>query len=64
MRKQRPKGQVKKQKQKLQDNTHHLSPLRHAVINQPPPYLSHPPIICNNNTINIEFLVQMRQLDK
>ena len=25
---------------------------------------SHPPTICNNNTMDIEFLVQMRQSDK
>ena len=28
------------------------------------PHLSHSPIICNNNTMDIEFLVQMRQSDK
>ena len=29
-----------------------------------PPHLSHPPIIHNNNTMDTEFLVQMRQSNK
>ena len=38
MREQRTKAQVqKKQKQKLQDITHPLSPLPHPVVNQPRP---------------------------
>ena len=28
------------------------------------PHLTHPYIICNNNTMNMVFLVQMRQLNK
>ena len=34
-------------------------PLPFPVINKPPPHLSHPPTISNNNTMTIEFLVQM-----
>ena len=48
----------KKQKQKLQDNTQPLSP---------PPTPSYKSTIlppCNNNTMDIEFVVQMRQSDK
>ena len=41
-----------------------LSPLPHPDINQPPPYLFHPPIIHNNNTMDTEFVVQMRQSNK
>ena len=37
--------------------------LLHPVINQPPPPIPSP-IICNNNTMDIEFLVQMGQSDK
>ena len=37
--------------------------LLHPVINQPPPPIPSP-IICNNNTMDIEFLVQMGQPDK
>ena len=48
----------KKQKQKLKDNIHPPVPLPQPVIKQPHP------TICNNNTMNIEFLVQMRQSDK
>ena len=39
-------------------------PHPHPDMNQPPPDLSHPPIIHNNNTIDTEFLVQMRQSNK
>ena len=53
-----------KTKTKLQDNTHSLSPLLHLVINQPLPTYPIAPIICNNNTMVIEFLVQMRQSNK
>ena len=58
MREQTTKAQVKEKKQKLQDNTHPLSPLPHPIINQPPPTIS------NKNTMDTEFLVQMRQSDK
>ena len=62
MREQRTKAQVKKktknpQKQKLQDNTPTLLQISH-------PHLPYPPIICNNNTMDIKFLVQMRQSHK
>ena len=57
------KAQMKKQTNKLQDNTHPLSSLPHLVINQPP-QLSHHPTICNKYTMDIEFLVQMRQSNK
>ena len=55
-------------KKKVQDNTHSLSPLPHPVIKQPPPppsfFLSHPLTIFNKNTIDTEFLVQIRESDK
>ena len=41
-----------------------MSPNPHPDMNQPPPFLSHPPIIPNNNTMDAEFLVQMRQSNK
>ena len=39
-------------------------PHPYAGMNQPPPHLSHPPIIHNINTMDTEFLVQMRQSNK
>ena len=43
MREQTTKAQVKEnKKQKLQDNTHPLSPLPHAITNQPPPPPTYP----------------------
>ena len=36
----------------------------HTLIYINHPHLSHPPIICNNNTPDIAFLVQMRQANK
>ena len=68
MKEQRTKARVIKKKQ-LPDNTCPLSPLIHPVINEPlspppPSHLSHPPTICNNNTMDIQLLVQMRQSDK
>ena len=58
--------QILKQKKKKNYKiiTHPLSPLPHPFINQPPPTYPIPPNICNNNTVDIEFLVQMRQSDK
>ena len=53
----------KQTKDKLTDNTHPLSPHRNPDMNQPPP-LSHPLIIHNNNIMDTEFLVQMRQSKK
>ena len=37
-----------------------------VIINYPPPphHLFHLPIICNNNTMDMPFLVQMRQSNK
>ena len=56
---QKTKAQVKQNtKTKSTRYTHPLSLLPHPVINQPPL------TICKNNTMNIEFLVQMRQYDK
>ena len=53
-----------KNKKTLQDYTHpSLSPLT-PCSKSTFPHLSHPPTICNNNTVDIEFLVQMRQSDK
>ena len=67
MRDQKTKAQIKKNK--LWDNTHSLSPHPHPDMNQPTPtypipHLSHPPIIQNNNTMDTEFQVQMRQSNK
>ena len=67
---QKTKAQVKTKK--LRDNTNPLSPPPHPDMNQPPPipppptapHLSHPPIIHNHNTMDTEFLVQMRQSNK
>ena len=36
----------------------------HPNINQPPPTYPIPPIICNNNTMGMAFLVQIRQPNK
>ena len=58
MRDQKTKAQMKK---KPWDNTHPLSPHPQLGMNQPPSHLSHPPIFHTKNTMNIEFLVQMRQ---
>ena len=67
MRKQRAKAQVKKttkkQKQKLQDKTHPPVPPPTPCYKLTTPHLLHPPIICYNNTIDIELLVQMRRSD-
>ena len=50
---------------KLWDNTHPLSPpTTHTLIWINHPHLSHPPIIYNNNTMDTEFLVEMRQSNK
>ena len=62
----RKKAQAKKPK-KLWDNTHPLAPNPHPDINQTPfhpPTYSMPPIIHNNNTMDTEFLVQMRECNK
>ena len=48
----------------LQDNTHPLSPHPHPDMNQPPRTYPIPLIIHNNNTMDTEFLVQMRQSNK
>ena len=61
MRHQKTKAQINK---KLSDKTHPLSPHPHPDVNQPPPHPSHSPIIYNNNTMDTEFLVQMRQSNK
>ena len=42
----------------------HTHTLTHPNINQAPPHLFHPPSICNNNTMGMEFLVQIRQCNK
>ena len=56
------RAQIKKNK--LWDNTHQLSPHPHPDMYQSPPHLSHAPIIHNNNTMDTESLVQMRQSNK
>ena len=50
-------------KKKLWDNTHSLSLHPHPDMNQPPPPIPSP-IIHNNNTMDTEFQVQMRQSNK
>ena len=51
-------------KKNLSDNTHPLPPTHTLIwINHPPPIPS-PPIIHNNNTMDTELLVQMRQSNK
>ena len=60
MRDKKTKAQIIK---KLGDNTHPLSPHPHPDMNQPPPPIPSP-IIHNNNTMDTEFLVQMRQSNK
>ena len=65
MRDQKTKAQIKKKKKcKLRHNTHCLSPHTHPDMNQPPPTYPIPPIIHNNNTMDTEFLIQMRQPNK
>ena len=53
---------------RLWNNTHSLSPppLRpwYESTTPPPLKLCHPPIIHNNNTMDTEFLVQIRQSNK
>ena len=63
---QKTKAQIKIKKKKLRDNTIILTPCPHPHPNMnqpcpPPPHLSHRPIIHNNNILDTEFLVQMRQ---
>ena len=65
MREQKAKAQVKKTNYEI---TPTLSPPHpHSNMKQappPPPNLCHPPIIHNNNRMDTEFLVQMRQSNK
>ena len=64
MREQKAKAEVKKKKNKLWDNTQPLSPTHILIwINHPLPQpmpSPPPPIIRNNNTMDTEFLVQIR----
>ena len=60
MRDQKTKAQIKKT---ISDNTHPLSPYPHPDMNQPPQPIASP-IIFNNNTMDTEFLPQMRQSNK
>ena len=63
MREQRTKVQVKLKNKTKQDNTQPLpspTPCYKSTTCSP----IHPPTICNNNMMDIEFLVQMRQSDK
>ena len=65
MRGQKTKAQIKTNtKSKLRDNTHPLSPPPKPWYEATTPHLSHPPIIHNNNIMDTEFQVQMRQSDK
>ena len=55
----RPKDKTTNNKKKLWDNTQ-----AHTLIWINHPHLSHPLIIHNNNTMDTEFLVQMRESNK
>ena len=50
-------------KKELWDNTHPLSP-NHTILWISHPHLSHLPIIHNNNTLDKNLLIQMRESDK
>ena len=54
----------KQTKNKQRDSTHPLSPHPNPDMNQPPPTYPIPPIIHNNNMMDTEFRVQMRQSKK
>ena len=56
----RPKDKNTNNNKKKRDNTHPLFPHPLPDMNQPPS----PPIIHNNNTMDTEFLVEMRQCNK
>ena len=65
MRDQKAKAQIKTNtKNKLRDNTNPLSPHPNSDMKQPPPTYPIPPVIHNDNIMDTEFLVQMRQSDK
>ena len=68
MREQRTKAQVKKNPTKTKSRNYKIIPTAYPpptpCYKSTTPQLTNPPIICNNNTIDIEFLVQMRQSDK
>ena len=59
MNEQKTKAKIKK----IWDNTHSCLPT-HILIWINHPHLSHPRIIHKNNTMDTEFLVQMRQSNK
>ena len=59
----RPKAQIKIKKYKLRANTHPLT-LPTTWYESTSPHLSQPTIIHNNNTMDTEFLVQIRQSNK
>ena len=52
---------TKAQEKKLSENTHPLSPLPHPKYKLTTPHISHPPIICNNNPMEIASLVHLRK---
>ena len=65
MREKRPKTQVKRKiKTKTTIQYPPLVPPPTTCDKSTTPHLSHPPIICNNNTMEIEFLAQMSRSDK
>ena len=61
MREQKAKPQIKKN---LLNNTVPLSHHPNPDLNQPPPNLCHPPILYNNNTMDTEFVAEMRLMWK
>ena len=61
MKEQRTNTQVKKKKKNLQYPPPAPSTPSYKSTN---PHISHPPTIGNSNTMEIEFLVQIRQSDK
>ena len=64
MREQNTAAQEKKKNHKMKPIPCIPPSQPHTNINQPPLHLSHPPIIYNNNTMDMEFLVQIRQTNK
>ena len=61
MRDQKTKAQIKAKTMTIPTS---CPPNPYPDMNQPPPHVSHSPIIHKNNIMDTEFLVQMRQSNK
>ena len=59
-----PVREQKHTEKKLIDDTQPQLPHLHPNFTQPSTDLSHLPIICNNNKMDMTLLIQMRQSDK